>query len=207
MRLTLALIFGAGLACTGGTKDKAEPTEESPSDHEGDEAGECVDGADNDRDGDFDCDDANCSLSPDCEEEEETDVDTDTDSDTDSDTDTDTRTDAEVNYSGAVLGILDYSGTELPCEGEVDLTVRSRDGSAAGEANCVMPDFGVELAGELFGDVDGTRFVGVWEASAMGGAVLAIPVEGTVRPSLFEATFDTELSDDQRFYGSFEARP
>jgi len=33
---------------------------------EGDEAGECRDGADNDLDGDFDCDDAGCEGSPDC---------------------------------------------------------------------------------------------------------------------------------------------
>ncbi len=34
--------------------------------YEGDEAGECSDGADNDQDGDFDCDDAGCAGSPDC---------------------------------------------------------------------------------------------------------------------------------------------
>jgi hypothetical protein len=33
---------------------------------EGDDAGECSDGADNDRDGDFDCDDEDCAGSPDC---------------------------------------------------------------------------------------------------------------------------------------------
>ena len=33
---------------------------------EGDEAGECTDGADNDQDGLFDCNDPNCSGSPDC---------------------------------------------------------------------------------------------------------------------------------------------
>ena len=35
-------------------------------DYEGDEAGECTDGADNDRDGKFDCEDDGCSGSPDC---------------------------------------------------------------------------------------------------------------------------------------------
>lgn len=34
--------------------------------YEGDEAGECRDGADNDRDSYFDCDDHDCSASPDC---------------------------------------------------------------------------------------------------------------------------------------------
>ena len=36
---------------------------------EGDDPGECTDGADNDRDGDFDCDDDGCEDSPDCEDE------------------------------------------------------------------------------------------------------------------------------------------
>ena len=35
--------------------------------HEGDDAGECSDAADNDRDGLFDCDDSDCTGSPDCE--------------------------------------------------------------------------------------------------------------------------------------------
>ena len=35
-------------------------------DFEGDEAGECSDGADNDRDGLFDCEDPGCVNSPDC---------------------------------------------------------------------------------------------------------------------------------------------
>lgn len=35
---------------------------------EGDEAGECRDGADDDKDGAFDCDDEDCAGSPDCEE-------------------------------------------------------------------------------------------------------------------------------------------
>ena len=34
---------------------------------EGDSAGECSDGADNDQNGLFDCDDPNCSNSPDCD--------------------------------------------------------------------------------------------------------------------------------------------
>lgn len=34
--------------------------------HEGDDAGECADGADNDLDGAFDCDDSECGGSPDC---------------------------------------------------------------------------------------------------------------------------------------------
>jgi len=61
-------------------------------DIEGDEPGECTDGADNDRDGDFDCDDDDCEDGPDCEEEGDADVDVDVDADADADVDTDTDT-------------------------------------------------------------------------------------------------------------------
>ena len=61
---------------------------------EGDEAGECSDGADNDWDGYFDCQDNECWNSPDCEGSEG-DADTDTDADTDSDADGDADSDAD----------------------------------------------------------------------------------------------------------------
>lgn len=38
--------------------------------HEGDEPGECTDGADNDRDGFFDCDDQDCVFSPECRDDD-----------------------------------------------------------------------------------------------------------------------------------------
>ena len=44
---------------------------ENPQSYEGDEAGECSDGADNDLDGVFDCNDEGCVGSPDCAVEEE----------------------------------------------------------------------------------------------------------------------------------------
>ena len=54
--------------------DKADSQEEKNNDtepigeddYEGDKAGECSDGADNDRDGLFDCDDDTCTGAPDC---------------------------------------------------------------------------------------------------------------------------------------------
>ncbi|MCO4747722.1 MAG: hypothetical protein KC912_23195 [Proteobacteria bacterium] len=61
---------------------------------EGDEAGECSDGADNDQDAYFDCDDNGCWNSPDCDGGE-TDTDTDTDSDSDSDADADSDADSD----------------------------------------------------------------------------------------------------------------
>jgi lysophospholipase L1-like esterase len=65
-------------ACTvsGGPEGK----DSSAPPYEGDVAGECSDGADNDRDGWFDCDDNGCWNSPECEGQ-------DTDADADADTD------------------------------------------------------------------------------------------------------------------------
>jgi hypothetical protein len=48
--------------------DKPEVTTPA-ADYEGDAAGECADGADNDRDGLYDCDDPECLNSPDCQED------------------------------------------------------------------------------------------------------------------------------------------
>ncbi len=41
--------------------------DQEPEEFEGDEAGECSDGADNDQDGLFDCDDEDCEGSEDCD--------------------------------------------------------------------------------------------------------------------------------------------
>ena len=57
--LAASLLFGA-LACN-------EKDDTAPQEFEGDAAGECTDGADNDQDGAFDCDDPDCVGSPDCE--------------------------------------------------------------------------------------------------------------------------------------------
>jgi hypothetical protein len=53
--------------------------------YEGDEPGECLDGADNDQDGLFDCDDPDCSGAPACVEEDEI-VDSSEEADADFDT-------------------------------------------------------------------------------------------------------------------------
>ena len=44
---------------------------DNPESYEGDDAGECSDGADNDLDGQFDCNDDGCAGSPDCEQTDE----------------------------------------------------------------------------------------------------------------------------------------
>jgi len=85
--------------CRGGcnTTDKGDQGANEkiqPDDYEGDDAGECSDGADNDRNGYFDCQDKGCWDSPDCDGsgngggDADTDVDADSDSDADSDVDT-----------------------------------------------------------------------------------------------------------------------
>ena len=52
----------------------AEVDSTSDNTYEGDDPGECSDGADNDQDGQFDCDDAACKGSPDCKAGAGTDI-------------------------------------------------------------------------------------------------------------------------------------
>jgi hypothetical protein len=97
---TLGLTLAFSLACAGPI--------------EGDEAGECSDGADNDRNGYFDCDDHGCTGSPDCaaDADADTDADTDADSDADSDSDTDadsdSDTDTDTDTDTSVSGFTRY---------------------------------------------------------------------------------------------------
>ncbi|MBU0551779.1 hypothetical protein KJ940_09845 [Myxococcota bacterium] len=60
------LLWGIAWALVACDDDPAGSV--APSDYEGDEAGECEDGADNDRDGLFDCDDPTCKGSPVCQD-------------------------------------------------------------------------------------------------------------------------------------------
>ena len=86
--IALALLYGCGIEhpeetadCGSGfVRDEAgncsldsesgslgeDTSSASFDDYEGDEPGECTDGADNDRDGKWDCDDPDCAGSPDC---------------------------------------------------------------------------------------------------------------------------------------------
>lgn len=76
--------------------------EEEDSELEGDDAGECSDGADNDLDGYFDCDDSGCFGSPDCEGDDDTSDDdvSDDDSGDDDDDDNDTSDDDDTALDG-----------------------------------------------------------------------------------------------------------
>lgn len=106
----LALGLPVLTAC-GGKDDTAG----DQSAYEGDEAGECTDGADNDQDGQFDCDDEGCNGSPDCDE-----ADTDTDADSDSDTDADSDADADADSDADTDADSDVEC--IPCEGNFAIT-------------------------------------------------------------------------------------
>ncbi len=60
-----ALLFGLVLMPTGCPERTDDDDDAAPA--EGDDPGECSDGADNDADGLFDCDDPDCAGSPDCQ--------------------------------------------------------------------------------------------------------------------------------------------
>ncbi len=67
--ILVALKLSVSGCFSGNKADSAgeSTTTTTQPDYEGDESGECSDGADNDRDGDFDCDDAGCVGSRECE--------------------------------------------------------------------------------------------------------------------------------------------
>ncbi len=77
-------------------------------DVEGDEAGECTDGGDNDGDGDFDCDDSDCQASPDCQTTDGPTTETTTTS-TETTTSTNTHT-TWVNCDGDILEFFPPDG-------------------------------------------------------------------------------------------------
>lgn len=64
--LITALSFAALVGCP--TTEKSDDDDDGGGEVEGDEAGECGDGADNDANGMFDCDDPGCAGSPDCDD-------------------------------------------------------------------------------------------------------------------------------------------
>jgi hypothetical protein len=68
LAVVLALaVAQAGCGSLGGDDPDATETIDPDAPFEGDDAGECEDGADNDRDGLFDCDDPDCANAPVCQ--------------------------------------------------------------------------------------------------------------------------------------------
>lgn len=111
------------------------------SDIEGDQPGECTDGADNDQDGYFDCQDNDCWGSPDCEEGGG-------DADTDADADGDSDADVPVGENWQQLTLsyrLDWEFT-MPVTGLSDCTQSYSGGGAQSSV-----------------DGDGPAFAGTWE--------------------------------------------
>ncbi len=69
--LVLGLTWGCGEEEPSGKSNQGDSSEDDTAveiELEGDDAGECADGADNDLDGLFDCDDPDCGPAPDCQE-------------------------------------------------------------------------------------------------------------------------------------------
>ena len=123
-------------------------------DIEGDQPGECTDGADNDADGYFDCDDSDCFGSPDCQGEGDADADSDADTDTDADADGDSDSDADADPVGG-----EWTSLELSYTLEWDFT---------------LPTIGLESCTQVYtgsgtqSSVDGTgpTFEGSWEMAS-----------------------------------------
>lgn len=122
---------------------------------EGDDAGECRDGADNDRDGSFDCDDSECWGSSDCSHDTAGTVDTDGD-DTGVEGD---DTAAQVD-SGDDTGVIDdtASGDTAP-----EITSPCADGSAEldmGDAAFCQWDEAADYANRSFPGREATAVCG-----------------------------------------------
>ncbi len=163
LRSTVLLLAVLTLACAKG-KDKAST---DPSDtgtaYEGDNAGECADGADNDRDGDFDCDDPDCAASPDCDGS------------------------ATVTFSGSVEGTRASGDGDEPCSGLFELTWNPGSGIASGVSECNAN--GIEVAnGDVQGTVSGDELTGQLDGYTQGSP-FSLDVTGTRDGDLVELTF------------------
>jgi formylglycine-generating enzyme required for sulfatase activity len=96
LRFLRVVVLGAGLVGASGC-DGGDPDTDG-GEYEGDDPGECDDGADNDRDTLFDCNDPGCAGSPVCESGDG-DIDGDTDGDGDGDVDGDADADTDITYA------------------------------------------------------------------------------------------------------------
>jgi len=170
LRLLGIVVLGAGIvlswSCDGGGGDE----------YEGDDPGECEDGADNDRDGLFDCNDPGCAGSPVCEGG---------DGDVDGDVDGDTDGDVDGNVDGDTVGDVD---------GDVD---RDTDGDVDGDVDGDMDaDTDITYADE---DVPGD-----WVIIRAGTFTMGTPAdehwcrssEGMEGPCFWEPEHEVTLTRD-----------
>lgn len=119
---------------SGGGSGGSGGTEES----EGDDAGECEDGADNDRDGKFDCDDPDCQGASACSEQE---------------------------INGDVNGFVEIRSGEGgggSCTGTFRLSWSPTTGEATGTSSCF------KSGETITGTMSGTSFEGYWLVSVDG---------------------------------------
>jgi len=133
--LCCAAILAFEMGCSSSDSDKKDRSL-----YEGDDPGECNDGADNNRDGKFDCDDAGCANSKPCTGSDtdpdsnttittgsETDSGTSSTATTDADTDTDTKTEDDSSTGSETVTVVVPAGEGwLRTEGN---QILSEDGS------------------------------------------------------------------------------
>ncbi len=182
-----ALLACAGVTDTGESDEADGDSDSEAVEYEGDGAGECTDGADNDRNGAFDCDDPGCDGAPDC---------------------ADTGAQPDVTYNGAVVATIEGAEESTPCLGSFTLTVTGADGRASGEASCsgTLSGYEIELSGDLDGTVLETAYSGTWECDT-GFSQFTVVVTGTAEPSAFAATFEDEIYGGYVFAGIIEGEP
>jgi endoglucanase len=139
------------------------------SEEEGDDPGECSDGADNDMNGLFDCDDPNCqdneiclddgtSMDSDIDGDTDGDTDTDTDGDTDTDTDGDTDTDTDGDTDTDTDGDTD-TDTDGDTDGDTD-TDADADADTDADADADT-DADADADGDADDEYDDKKFRGV----------------------------------------------
>jgi hypothetical protein len=142
--------------------------------YEGDVAGECYDGADNDHDGAFDCDDTDCAGAPDCREEGDADADADADADGDTDTDTDTDADTDADTDTDADPTARWPAeTRLPAGHTL---AGQRTGDAAGHAVAMADVNGDGVADVLVSSPSGS------DSASAAGSVYVVngPVTGSL---------------------------
>jgi formylglycine-generating enzyme required for sulfatase activity len=171
-----------------GDADSDGDTEIEPDEYEGDEPGECDDGADNDRDTLFDCDDPGCAGSPVCEGgdgDADVDADIDADVDADIDADVDADSDGDVDADGDGDGDVGADG-DVDADGDGDGDVDA-DGDADGDV-----DSDGDGDGDADGDADGD-VVADGDADG-GGEELSVELEGAVQKGPFVIGSSIEVS-------------
>jgi len=117
-------------------------------DYEGDDPGECDDGADNDHDQDFDCDDSGCQNSPECE-------DYDPDDDDDNMITVNTDRDISISWEETDYGVYYTSMTlEVFLDGNSQVTANLTGGNhqeiAVTLSNVQVGTHTIQLNGDLY---------------------------------------------------------